>query len=179
MVDDEYHANQVQEAQIAAVRKTAQYLIDTLTTANEVAGDHEKRLIDKVLSLLGAVWDSPEMILGPESVDVVSREKKYAARILMAMTGIIAERGVQLKQSIDLSSEMGFNMLSQQGMLGALRWVHKLCAENARGLDPSMEVETVAADSPEGREHLKMVQEAVARDKKNIDQELEEALSGS
>ena len=161
------------EAQISAVRQTVKYLYDTLVTANEVGDPEEKRTVNKVLDILGAIAERPDMILGPDTTEAVFQEKKYAASILMAMCAILGERGDLMKKSVEASAEMGFNMLSQQGMIAALSWVQKLCLENARGLDPDLKVDFVSPDSAEGQDLLNKV-----RDVKSVDEELQEALGG-
>lgn len=163
------------EAQIQAVRKTVAYLITTYSAAREVAEEGESGTVDNLLTILRTIEERPDMILGPGSSDAVAAEKRYAARILVSVVNVISERGVLLSQSAAASAEMGFNMLSQHGMVAALTWVNKLCVEYASGLDPDLKIEFVDPNSPEGKERLNQVREADA-DAKSVDEELEEAL---
>lgn len=163
------------EAQIDAVRKTVAYLTTTFSVAREVAAEEEIEAVDRFLDILSVIGERPDMILGPDTSDAVLTEKRYAASILMAMANVVSERGVLLSQSVTASAEMGFDMLSQKGMIAALCWVNKLCVENARGLDPELKVEFVDPNSPKGKERLSQVREAV-EEAKSVDEELKEAL---
>jgi hypothetical protein len=157
--------------QVEAVRKTVTYLHTTLSAANEVASEEVGRTIGKLLQLLDEIIQRPDMILGLDATPVVSGERKFAAVSMIAVANLIVERGMLLNKSIEASAEMGFNMLSQQGMVAALRWVNNLLLENARNLAPDdLEVQGVPSDSALGKEVMRASKEAT----KSVDEELED-----
>ena len=126
--------------EIMAAVATADYLHDQFSlVAKGATTDEERRIMEGVLKIIDGVRANPKIAL-PEShaaSDLFDRAlREAAASSLVHLAVDCASRIKSLQEAEAISAELGWDMLSQKGMMSAFTWVYKMCVSTADSLAP-------------------------------------------
>jgi len=127
-----------------AVVRTTVVLTDLLAFSAPVASAAETKALASILETLKIIAERPDMVLGPDaSQKFVQHQNKEKASLLYVLQNTVIEQAHILDAAVKTSSEMGWDMLSQKGMISAFRWVSELLKAVAVDLAPDLKVDRV------------------------------------
>ncbi len=118
------------------------------STDPEKVFDRAVELKDKLLqNELDRLEKNVHLVLGEAGEEALSKFiREERAAVLFMVNNMLMEYVDTLTKAVSLSSEIGWDMLSQKGMISAFHWTGKLLVDLARELAPDMKVGTITMD---------------------------------